>query len=147
MSIKTVHAQKLTERLSEELKNRDEIQPPEWSNYIKTGTHKERPPDQSDWWYKRSASILRQVYEKGPIGVSRLRSHYGGRKGRGSSPEKFRKGSGKIVRIILQQLKNAGLVERIERRGRRITPEGVSTLTQLADRVKEEDAKESEAGN
>lgn len=144
MSIKAVHPQKLTEYLSEELKNQDEIQPPEWSHYAKTGAHRERPPDQPDWWYERSASILRRVYEEGPLGVSRLRSRYGGRKVRGSSPEKFRKGGGKIVRTILQQLENAGLVRKVEGRGRRITSKGTSTLTRLANRIKGASAEESE---
>lgn len=135
MSIRDVHPKKLTEELGEELKTQEDIEPPDWSHFIKTGAHKERPPDQPDWWYLRSASILRNVYEKGPIGVSRLRSLYGGRTDRGSAPEEFRKGSGKIVRTILQQLENADLVEKTEKSGRKIAPEGMSLLTQISNKI------------
>ncbi|KXB06917.1 30S ribosomal protein S19 [candidate division MSBL1 archaeon SCGC-AAA382A20] len=138
MSIKDVHPQKLTKKLSEELKKWEEVNPPEWSQFAKTGPHKERPPDQTDWWFLRSASVLRHVYEKGPIGVSKLRSLYGGRTDRGSSPEKFRKGSGKIVREILQQLEKAELVKKIKRKGRKIAPQGMSLLDELAEKLESE---------
>lgn len=139
MSIKDVHPEKLTKEISEELKNREEIEPPEWSHFTKTGVHKERPPDQADWWYQRAASVLRKVFEKGPIGVSRLRSHYGGRKKRGSSPEKFRKGGGKIIRTILQQLSDSNLVEKTEEKGRKISPEGMALLTRISKQIKPEE--------
>lgn len=136
MSIKDVHPQNLTRKLTEELKELEEIEPPEWSEYVKTGPHKERPPSQPDWWYRRSASVLRRVYENGPIGVSRLRSMYGGRIDRGSAPEKAMKGSGKIIRTILQQLGEANLVEKIKGKGRSISSEGMSLLTQVSNEIK-----------
>ncbi|MFP4006076.1 MAG: 30S ribosomal protein S19e [Candidatus Hadarchaeia archaeon] len=139
MSIKDVHPEKLTEKLSEELKGWEEVEPPEWSHFVKTGSHKERPPEQPDWWYLRTASILRNVYERGPIGVSRLRSLYGGRKKRGSAPERFRKGSGKVVRTALQQLEEAGLVEK-SNSGREIAPDGMSLLERLSNRLVSEEA-------
>lgn len=140
MSVKDVHPEKLTEKLGEKLKEFEKIEPPEWSNFVKTGDHRERPPQQPDWWYLRSASILRRVFEKGPIGVSRLRSLYGGRKKRGSSPEKFKKGSGKIIRKILQQLEEADLVEIIEGKGRKIAPNGMSLLDKLANQITSKEA-------
>lgn len=135
MSIKEVHPEKMTQRLSEELKKREEIKPPEWSNFVKTSPHKERPPDQPDWWYIRSASILRKVYKEGPIGVSKLRSIYGGGSTRGSSPERFMKGSGKIVRTMLQQLEEADLVEKREKRGRVVSPAGMSLLSMISEDI------------
>ncbi len=132
MSIKDVHPEKLTEEVSEKLKQFEEIEPPEWSNYVKTGSHKERPPGREDWWYLRSASILRNVYKRGPIGVSRLRSLYGGRDERGSAPEKSNKGSGKIIRTILQQLEDANLVEINKGKGRKVSSEGMSLLTRVS---------------
>lgn len=139
MSIKDVHPQKLTKELSEELKGWDEIEPPEWSHFVKTGAQKERPPEQPDWWYLRSASVLRKVFEKGPIGVSKLRSKYGGRSDRGSGPERFQKGGGKIVRTILQQLEEANLVEKTRDKGRKIAPDGMSLLTKLSNQLKSEE--------
>jgi len=86
------------------------------------------------WWYIRAASILRTLYLRGgnPVGVERLRAKYGGRKDRGVKPERFVKGSGHVIRLILQQLESAGLVEKVERKGRRITPQGSSLLDKIA---------------
>ena len=139
MSIKDVHPQRFTEEVSKELKQLEEIDPPEWSNFVKTGPHKERPPDEEDWWYLRSASILRNVYRRGPIGVSRLRSIYGGRMNRGSAPEETHKGGGKIIRTILQQLGEAGLVEKNKGKGRNVSPEGVSFLTRISKKIESEE--------
>ena len=119
-----VSAEKLIEKLKEKLKSIPEIKPPEWSNFVKTGAHKERPPEQPDFWYIRTASILRRIYIDGPIGVSRLRTYYGGRKNRGHKPSRTYKGSGAIVRKILQQLENAGFVKKEGNRGRMLTPKG-----------------------
>lgn len=136
MSIKEVHPQKLTKGLSAELKNRDEITPPDWSHFVKTGAHKEKPPENPDWWYLRSASVLRQVHKRGPIGVSRLRKIYGGKIERGSAPEKFRKGSGKIVRTILQQLEEADLIEKRKGKGRKVSPKGLSLISRISKKIK-----------
>lgn len=132
MSVKSVDAQKLIEKLTEELKRMKEIKPPEWSRFVKTGVHKERPPEQDDWWYRRAAAILRKVYLKGPVGVSRLRTVHGGRKKRGVRPERFRKGSGSIIRKILQQLEACGLVKTINKRGRVVTLKGKEFIEKVA---------------
>ncbi len=125
-------------RLAQELKTRKEIQPPEWAPFVKTGAHKERSPDDPDWWYVRSASILRKIYLKGPIGTERLRVDYGGRKRRGVKPNRFHKGSGAIVRHILQQLERAGFVKRRGNKGRELTDIGRSYMDKLAAVIKRE---------
>ena len=141
MSVREVSASALVKRLVEELKKLKELTPPEWSHFTKTGTHKERPPEQPDWWYTRAASLLRRIFIDGPVGVQRLRSYYGGRKKRGVPPEHFRKASGKILRTILQQLEKAGLVMKTERGGRKLTAKGVNMLTAIANRMKAEETK------
>lgn len=129
----------LIERLTKYLKeNVDAVKPPEWALYVKTGVHKERPPQNPDWWYIRCASLLRKVYINGPIGVEHLRSKYGGRKDRGVKPEHTRKGSGAIIRKALQQLEEAGLVETVKGRGRIVTPKGRSLLDLLSTEIKKE---------
>ena len=133
-----VPADKFVEKLKEELKKIKEIKPPKWSFFVKSGAHKERPPDQSDFWYIRSASILRRLYLNGPVGVERLRTYYGGRKRRGRRPPKFRKASGAIIRKILQQLEAAGLVQKLDKKGRVLTPKGRSFLDRLAKVVYDE---------
>ncbi|MFX0169986.1 MAG: 30S ribosomal protein S19e [Candidatus Hodarchaeota archaeon] len=136
-----VPAEELIPRIAEELKKAKEVQPPEWTNFVKTGVHKERPPTDPDWWYLRCASILRRLYVKGPTGVSRLRTAYGGRNRRGSRPDHFAKGSGSIVRKALQQLESAGLVEHDKGTGRQLTSQGRSFLDKLAHIMKTKDGE------
>ena len=138
VSIYDVKTEKLLEKAAEELKKINEIKPPVWAKYSKTGMHKERPPVSKDWWYVRTASVLRKVYIHGPIGVEKLRTKYGGRKNRGFKPEAVYKGSGNIVRKIMQQLEKAELVRKIEkgvRKGKVLTPKGKSFLDKIAKQV------------
>ncbi len=134
--IREVSTETLIEKVAQELKDFEEISKPEWADYSKTGTHKERPPDQDDWWYTRSASLLSKVYMKGPIGVERLRKYYGGKDKRRSEPESFKKGSGSIIRNSLQQLESAGLVAKTPQ-GRKITKEGRNFLDGASRKVKD----------
>ncbi len=117
--------------ISTKLKNEKIVEMPEWANFVKTGVSRERVPQQLDWWYLRTASILRKIYLHGPIGAERLSKRYGGRKNRGYKPERFKRGSRKIIRTILQQLEEKNLVKKSEKqkRGRIITEEGKKYLT------------------
>ncbi len=122
-------------KVAEELKGMPEMQPPEWAAYVKTGMHKERPPIDEDWWYMRAAAVLRSVAKLGPVGVAKLRTKYGGKKNRGHKPDKFYKGSGNILRKVLQQLEKAGLLEYKKdgiRKGRILTGKGRSLLDKKA---------------
>jgi small subunit ribosomal protein S19e len=121
----------LIKRLGEELKKKPEMTPPAWAPFVKTGVHKELPPEDPDWWYIRSGAVLRRIYRDGPVGVQRLRSVYGGSKNRGAKPNKFRKGSGAILRKVLQQLEAAGLVEK-SKTGRSISPAGRAFVDDIA---------------
>ncbi len=134
-----VPADLLIQRVAEKLK--DMVAPPEWAKYVKTGTHKQRAPQQKDWWYYRLASIFRRVYIDGPVGIERLRTYYGGRKRRGVKPPKFRKGSGAIIRAALHQLEQLGFVKKT-REGRVVTPMGRSFLDRIAAEIKRELVKE-----
>jgi len=133
-----VPAEPLIKRLAEKLKNEYKIKPPEWAKWVKTGAHKERPPENPDWWYIRVASILRKIYLRGPIGVSRLRNLYGGRRDRRVKPYRHVKGSGSIIRKALQQLEELELVEKVEGKGRRIAPKGQSLVDNTAHEVAKE---------
>ncbi len=132
----TVPPQLLINALAKYLKeNYPQIKPPAWALFVKTGVHKERPPEDPDWWYIRCASLLRKLYIYGPVGISRLRTAYGGRKRRGTRKEHFRRGSGSVIRKALQQLEEAGLVTKVEGKGRILTPEGYSLLDRISTRV------------
>ncbi len=133
-----VSQQALVAQMAERLQ--DKIAMPDWAQFVKTGVHKERPPVEDDWWYKRAASVLRQVQLKGPIGVSKLRYKYGGRKtNKGMEPEKFHKGSGKIIRTILQQFEEIGFMEHDDagvHKGRVTTSDGEEFIFQTAEEMK-----------
>jgi small subunit ribosomal protein S19e len=122
-------------KLAEILKEMPEFQQPEWSHFVKTGVAKVKPPQDPDFWHKRAASILRQIYTHRVVGVNRLKTRYGSLKNRGMRPEKFRRGSGKIIRVILQQSEKAGLLEKFnesgKRAGRILTKQGKELLESI----------------
>ena len=118
----------LLPRLAAELKSRSAVSPPPWAAFAKTGVHKERAPVDPEWWYLRSASVLRKVYLKRAIGVTRLSAEYGGKRDRGSAPYHARTGSRSVVREIVQQLEKAGLAHAYKTRGRRLTASGQKLL-------------------
>jgi small subunit ribosomal protein S19e len=128
-----VPASKFIDRLAKYLKeNIDEVQPLQWTSVAKTGMHVEKPPQNPNWWYVRSASILRKVYIHGPIGLEDLRSDYGGRKNRGSKPDKVRKAGGSNIRKILQQLETAELIVTSRPEGRKMSPKGRKLMQEVA---------------
>jgi len=131
-SVREVSAEKLIGKVAADMQTMEQMKPPEWAGFVKTGVHKERPPSRRDWWWIRSASILRKLYLGKPIGVSGLRKEYGGRKNLGHRPEHKRKASGAVIRKILQQLEAAGFVKAEKGKGRAITPKGMSFLDKTA---------------
>jgi small subunit ribosomal protein S19e len=122
----------LLPRVASELQSRQAVKPPEWAAFVRTGVHTQQAPRQADWWYLRSASVLRKLYVHGSTGVQRLSSAYGGRRDRGSAPYHARAGSRSILREILQQLESAGLVRKQKTRGRVLTPDGQRLLDRTA---------------
>jgi small subunit ribosomal protein S19e len=141
--VSSVDAWKLIEKIANYLKENKVIEPPPWAMFVKTGVHKEHPPQNPDWWYIRAASIMRKLYLKGPIGVSRLRTIYGGKHRLGHHPPKFSKGSGAIIRKILQQLETAGLLEKADKKGRRLTRKGRELLEEAAKALMKAEAKKA----
>ncbi|MCE4600804.1 MAG: 30S ribosomal protein S19e [Desulfurococcales archaeon] len=138
-----VPADLLVKRVAEKLKKYEQVKPPVWAFFAKTGVHKEKPPEDPDWWYMRAASMLRKMYKSGePIGIETFRTIYGGRQDRGSAPEHFKKASGSVVRKLLQQLEDAGLVAKIPGKGRVLTPAGRSLLDKTAKEILEDLVKE-----
>jgi small subunit ribosomal protein S19e len=122
----------LLPRLASELKARQAVAPPTWAAFVKTGVHVQRAPTQSDWWYLRSASVLRKIYLKGNTGIARLSSEYGGKRDRGSAPYHARTASRSVLREIVHQLEQAGLVQVYKNRGRRLSAEGSKLLDSLS---------------
>ncbi len=130
-----LNTQEYNLKLAEALKKVPEFGKPEWVNFVKSGSAKERPINDEDFWYKRAAGILRQIYRKKIVGVSRLRTRYGSKKNRGMKPERFRKAGGKIIRVILQQSDKAGFTqifaEKGKKAGRVLTDKGKKFLEEI----------------
>lgn len=126
-------------KLAEALKGIPEFEAPEWVQFVKSSPSKERPIDDLDFWHKRAASILRQIYKKNLLGVNRLRTRYGSKKNRGQRPEKFVRAGGKIIRTILQQSDKAGFTEmskivkdvRNKKPGRKLTAKGKNFMESI----------------
>jgi len=139
MGVYDTNSQEYNLKLAEALKKITEFKEPEWAQYVKTGPAKERPIDEPDFWHKRAASILRQIYRKKIVGVNRLRTRYGSRKNRGFRPEHFMKAGGKIIRTILQQADKAGFTEIVKLNksaknrtlGRQLTKKGIEFLEEI----------------
>jgi len=120
-------ADELIKKLVEKLKSDSVIKAPAWIGYAKSGPHAERKPQDKDFWYVRSASILRKLYIEKNVGVGKLRTWYGRSKSYGSSPEHHVDAGGSIIRKALQQLESAGYVKK-EKTGRTLTSKGRSFI-------------------
>ncbi|MDD5699755.1 MAG: 40S ribosomal protein S19 [Candidatus Nanoarchaeia archaeon] len=138
-SVYDLDSQEYNLKLALALKKIPEFEEPEWVKFVKSGTSKQRPIEDVDFWHKRTASILRQIYKRKIVGVNRLRTRYGSRKSRGFKPEEFRKSGGKIIRTILQQADKAGFTEiaktikgvKSRKPGRQLTEKGKKFLEEL----------------
>ncbi|WP_255150931.1 30S ribosomal protein S19e [Halorarius halobius] len=133
-------AEDLIEAVADEIE--DELEQPDWMDLAKTGTARELPPEQEDFWALRGASLLRKVAVDGPVGVDRLSTAYGDAK-QGSTRYKVRPnsktgGSKKIIRTLLQQLEDAGYINTREGHGREVTGEGRQLLDDTATELIEE---------
>ena len=135
-----VPADDLISKLSDQLKKDKKINPPAWASYVKTGTHTEKIPQNRDWWYTRCASLVRKVYLHGPIGISDLKSYYGGRKRIGYNLDHHKDAGGAIIRNALQQLEASGYVEK-KSKGRSISSEGMKRVDRLATEIFKEISK------
>jgi len=130
-----VPATALVNAVAEELKKNSEVKPPAWYGLVKAGPHAERVSGQPEAWFVRCASLLRTAYKSGkPVGVRRLRNKYGGRREHVVSRAHHVKSGGKAIRLALQQLEKAGLMEK-QKVGRRISSAGKALLDKVAARL------------
>ncbi len=135
MGVFDVPAASLIKAVADDLKKQG-FSKPAWSEFVKTGAHRERGPDNPNWFFERSASVLYRIYKQGPLGTESLRTYYGGKRRRGVKKPHFRKASGKILRLCLQQLEKQGLVKK-SKKGRVITAKGQGYLNSKAKEAKE----------
>jgi len=94
----------------------------------KTSCAKELAPLNDDFQYIRLASIMRKMYiRRDPIGTSRLSKIYSSSKNRGSKPSRSQRGSGGLIRKLLQKLEAKNLICQVNdsnKHGRILSNEG-----------------------
>ncbi|MEM0134116.1 MAG: 30S ribosomal protein S19e [Thermoplasmatales archaeon] len=129
VNFKDIPPEMLIKELSSRLSK--EIEEPKWVKEVKTGQHKERGPNDANWYYIRVASVLRKVAVNSPIGIERLASEYGGKIDRGSKAHHAGKGSRKVLRTALQDLERLGYILK-NKNGRSISSAGTKLLNSAA---------------
>ena len=130
-----VPADKLILKLSEVLKTED-IPAPSWAIFVKTGAHADKPPQKSDWWYTRCASILRKIYLHGPLTVNDLRTIYGdGKRNMYYGARHHKDASGAVIRNAIHGLEKLGYLEKVEKKGSVVTRQGMQKLDKLSTEI------------
>lgn len=127
VSARDVPSAKLISVLAGQVRTLPAVKEPEWAAFVKTGSHAERPPQDSGWWFTRAASLLRKLYLHGPIGLSDLERAYGGTKALAYFPKHHRDAGGSSIRNVLKQLEEAELVAKTPK-GRILTSKGRAML-------------------
>jgi small subunit ribosomal protein S19e len=134
VNARDVPSAKLIDALAEQMKTLPTVQVPDWATWVKTGSHAERPPTESDWWFTRAASVLRKLYVHGPVGLTDLERAYGGTKALHYYPKHHRDAGGSSIRKILKQLEAAELVAKTPK-GRVLSPKGRAMLDRTSKQV------------
>jgi len=129
-----VPSAKLIPALAEQMKGVAGVEEPDWAKWVKTGSHAERPPTDSTWWFTRAASLMRKLYLHGPVGLGDLKRAYGGSKALKYFPKHHRDAGGSNIRKILKQLEQAELVSKTPK-GRILTSKGRAMLDKAAKEV------------
>ena len=125
----------LISRLTEILKTED-IPAPAWTVFVKTGAHADKPPQKSDWWYTRCASILRKIYLHGPLTVNDLRTIYGdGKRNMYYGARHHKDASGAIIRNAIHGLEKLGYLEKVEKKGSVLTRQGMQKLDKISTEI------------
>lgn len=114
---------------------------------------KDLAPYDQDWLYTRAASVAYQLYIRGKVGISALRSHYGGKMRWGVRPPHHRQAGGKVIRYCLKQLEDSGLVGHIkyesedgsvQHAGKTLTKKGTTDMDRIASQIVKERKKKQE---
>lgn len=132
-TVKDVPVQEFVVALAQHFKKSQKLELPAWHDLIKTAAFKELPPQDADWYFMRAASVARQIYLRGGLGVGAFQRLYGGKKSNGSRRPHFAKAASGVHRHILQQLQEIDLVStKKDKKGRWITRQGQRELDTIA---------------
>ena len=78
---------------------------------------------------------MRKIYLHGPIGVNELRKDYGGGKPSGYGAAHHKDAGGAIIRNAIHGLEKLGYLEKIEKKGRIVSKQGMQKLDRLATEI------------
>ena len=134
-TVRDVEAEKFITAYAAHMKRSNKVTPPEWQDMVKTATWKEKGPLKTDWYYTRAAAVARKIYLR-PRGIGQLQQAFGGRSRRGTRRNKSAKGTQGIIRHCLQQLEKAGIVQKHDNGGRKITFKGQKDMDLIAVQAK-----------
>lgn len=123
----------LIKKTSEMLKEKG-MAKPEYVSFVKSGAAKERVPTDPDFYYVRAASLLRQVYLNGPVGIARMRTRYGTRKLHTIHRHHHFRSGGSIIKDAFDSLEKLNYVKKTPK-GRVITPVGKSFLDKASNEI------------
>ncbi|MEM0087089.1 MAG: 30S ribosomal protein S19e [Candidatus Micrarchaeaceae archaeon] len=132
-TIKDVNPETLVKLAGSKLKEMN-IPKPYYVNIVKSGAGRERVPADEDFWYIRCASILRQVYLNGPVGISRLATRYGNRKRHTTRRHHHYKAGRSMIKDAFDALEKLNYIKKTPK-GRVITPLGMSFLDKLSSEI------------
>ncbi len=130
-----VNPNKLIHAVAQELEKNKSITPPEFTKYVKSGSHVELAPVQKNFWYIRCASILRQAYVRNKVTLGGLRTHYGGAQKNVVHTAHHRDAGGAIIRNAFKQLETSGYLLK-EKDGRVLSPQGRKFLDGISAKLK-----------
>ncbi|KAF7682919.1 40S ribosomal protein S19 [Astathelohania contejeani] len=126
--------------VSEHLKSNDKVELPIDHDIIKTGSGREMPPMNKDWYYIRSASIVRLLCRDSlkpsstGLTVKFFAKRYGNIKNRGVRPNKHVPADAKIITKILNDLKKSNWV--VEEDGKyKLSSLGIEELHQIIEKM------------
>jgi len=134
VSAHDVPSNRLITALAVQMKEVPGVERPDWSRFVKTGSHAERPPADAEWWYTRAASLMRKLYLHGPVGLGDLERAYGGSKALKYYPKHHRDAGGSSIRKILKQLEQAELVTKTPK-GRVLSSKGRGMIDRVSKEV------------
>ena len=132
-SVFDVDGSSLIKKAAEKLKEKG-VAKPAYVDFVKTGPSKERVPSDPDFFFVRSASLLRQVYIAGPIGVSKMRTRYGTRKLHTIHRHHHKRAGGSVIKDAFDALEKLDYVKKTPK-GRIITSNGKSFLDKLSNDI------------
>jgi small subunit ribosomal protein S19e len=81
---------------------------------------------------------MRKIYLHGPIGINELRKDYGGGKPSGYGAAHHKSAGGAIIRNAIQGLEKLGYLEKVEKKGRVVSKQGMQKLDRLSTEILKE---------